>query len=796
MRVKEKEASSSLADPASILGTADGTTRVNSGARVTDAPVPPALSFRNHLSSAGKPRTTASEKSTSSGFASSQPADSSSSSAEANTMSTKRVAVPSSDTPMKLPKRLHHTGSSETSGGHNEHEGEQNASYDTLRQGAYVLTSDQTLIAPMNTPHTVSAKTGGIMQLAGASSESTETTLPATSAVLEGTTANTGIRRTDSPTGSQSIFPPVASEPTVSTPSLSTSGAYTLPPGSADNREDRKQISSISSATSRTVSQESPCMVRNVPFSSHALPFPNMNTSSQEQSSSSSQITFTPSMFNSTVTITQRSIAATSNRANVTTPQRQTLSDETLDSVQGALDTSHPSQTSELASNGAIGDDRSQGTNPGAVFLVSDVIARFGTLLQNDAGNTNNGRVGTGTLSTATSSNVSGVISSKDVPKDRPTNMSSGSDNPAHTGSGEVSRTVPLPTTSYGHMSAPIVRDSATPVSSNSISNVTVVSSDLVRSDLDQSLPIPTSAIDADPSLSPVPVDNVKAIQPAGARARSDTQLISDQGSSVFDPLSRASTVDKSFPGGTSTTDASVSTAVSNTTLGGMSSGEKETYSDDRPETKSTTQPLVTQLATAIEGLHNEFKSSLTDRQDYGTKDTTLTAIRQEKEDAVIPTGEQPQPSSYSMTTLSMTIQTADMSPIHLNLEGQNGLATRIILQGGDDTTSHNLNSTKHDLMAALTSAGIDTSAIRIDVASPASASSGTQTHDHHSHDSINTMSQGQNFSGGGNSSNSRYEQPASKFRTSETDTISDTYSVSQGSDQASFANGRVNITA
>ncbi len=243
--------------------------------------------------------------------------------------------------------------------------------------------------------------------------------------------------------------------------------------------------------------------------------------------------------------------------------------------------------------------------------------------------------------------------------------------------------------------------------------------------------------------------------------------------------------------------DATQSGSTTGGGLGsGASSGDGDASSDERNEIGGSPQPLMTQLANSIGSLHSEFASLLADRQsDLSDRSLSDTVKSGGRTDPSLGTDQSSGPSQ-DMTALSMTIQTADSSPIHLSLESENGLATRIILQSDDDVTAQNLNKNRHDLVAALTSAGIDTSTIKIDIVAPGSAGSNTQTHDHQSQSGMTFFAQGQGFAGGGQNSNPGYKPQLSIPDVMDRDATTETYASTRNNGPAMGRDGRLNITA
>ncbi|MBB2177853.1 hypothetical protein [Gluconacetobacter tumulicola] len=100
--------------------------------------------------------------------------------------------------------------------------------------------------------------------------------------------------------------------------------------------------------------------------------------------------------------------------------------------------------------------------------------------------------------------------------------------------------------------------------------------------------------------------------------------------------------------------------------------------------------------------------------------------------------------SADGSTSLSMTILTDDSTPVHVRLEGTDGLTTGVVLQSEDLGTARHLADNKHELVAALTAAGVDVSNLKIDVVAASSSN----------HDFQN---QGQNQNADGTAYNSNF---------------------------------------
>lgn len=77
--------------------------------------------------------------------------------------------------------------------------------------------------------------------------------------------------------------------------------------------------------------------------------------------------------------------------------------------------------------------------------------------------------------------------------------------------------------------------------------------------------------------------------------------------------------------------------------------------------------------------------------------------------------------SAGGSTSLSMTILTEDSTPVHVRVEGTDGLTTGVVLQSEDLGTARHLADNRHELVAALTAAGVDVSNLKIDVVAASS---------------------------------------------------------------------------
>ncbi|NVN05696.1 hypothetical protein HW509_08800 [Asaia spathodeae] len=222
---------------------------------------------------------------------------------------------------------------------------------------------------------------------------------------------------------------------------------------------------------------------------------------------------------------------------------------------------------------------------------------------------------------------------------------------------------------------------------------------------------------------------------------------------------------------------------------------------EKQPETKSQEKTTVTELASAIHGL-SEFQSLVAAKpSSIGVEahhvlaqenTANLQAPSQTADLSAVGTQSTDIPS-----TLSMTVQTEDNTPVHLIFEGEGGLATRVILQSDDDLTTQHLAGNRKELLAALNSAGVDTSAMRLDIVTPA-----TNAGDSHQGSPQQDNTGRADLSGGfmgsnpqqnqqGNSANSRLSPQAPASQINEPSPA-----ISHPSKEAQSPAGRINITA
>jgi hypothetical protein len=108
-------------------------------------------------------------------------------------------------------------------------------------------------------------------------------------------------------------------------------------------------------------------------------------------------------------------------------------------------------------------------------------------------------------------------------------------------------------------------------------------------------------------------------------------------------------------------------------------------------------------------------------------------------------------------TGVSMTVMTADSTPVHVRVQGSDGVTTGVVLQSEDAATAHHLANTRHELVAALDAAGVNVGQIKIDVVSASDTSNNASQQDNGSAaggafgGADTSAGQGGNQSSGGN---------------------------------------------
>lgn len=94
-----------------------------------------------------------------------------------------------------------------------------------------------------------------------------------------------------------------------------------------------------------------------------------------------------------------------------------------------------------------------------------------------------------------------------------------------------------------------------------------------------------------------------------------------------------------------------------------------------------------------------------------------------------------------------MTIMTDDSTPVHVRLEGTDGLTTGVFLQSEDVGTARHMADNRHELVAALSAAGVDVSNLKIDVVT-ASSNNGDNFQDQNQNQNADGTAYNGGFSG------------------------------------------------
>ncbi|WP_438383724.1 hypothetical protein ABHV46_06185 [Asaia sp. BMEF1] len=260
------------------------------------------------------------------------------------------------------------------------------------------------------------------------------------------------------------------------------------------------------------------------------------------------------------------------------------------------------------------------------------------------------------------------------------------------------------------------------------------------------------------PDRSPLMTTNSDAGQPPAATQTPDLQktlvakgdsMVALESSAPHTPASATQPVQ---------TDASISgNAAPGIAHDTPPQGSGSSAEDEKSGRKLAEKADASSLATSISG-QSGFHTLVTNQN---TKNTTTASdesgagnqahVSQDTSEAQIAT------VSGISNTLSMTVQTEDNTPVRLVFEGEGGLATRITLQSDDTSTAQHLASNKKDLLTALSAAGIDTSAMKLDI-----VTTSTNTGDSHKESQPGNSSTGSDFSGTFMGGNSQQNQPGS----------------------------------
>lgn len=159
----------------------------------------------------------------------------------------------------------------------------------------------------------------------------------------------------------------------------------------------------------------------------------------------------------------------------------------------------------------------------------------------------------------------------------------------------------------------------------------------------------------------------------------------------------------------------------------GSTSGESASADDNRDDTNSPTASQTTTSVNLPPGImpSGSFAAALNDSGTATQKDTAPkeTGGAHGTDGTIIAPPLMAQ-SDDGSTSLSMTIMTDDSTPVHVRLEGTDGLTTGVFLQSEDIGTARHLADNRHELVAALSAAGVDVSNLKIDVVTAGSNNS------------------------------------------------------------------------
>ena len=189
----------------------------------------------------------------------------------------------------------------------------------------------------------------------------------------------------------------------------------------------------------------------------------------------------------------------------------------------------------------------------------------------------------------------------------------------------------------------------------------------------------------------------------------------------------------------------------------GGTHGESASADDNRDEANAQTASRTTTGLNLPLNLmpSGSFATTLNDagsapRGDFTSKETGTSRETDGKTIASPVTVQ----SDNGSTSLSMTIMTDDSTPVHVRLEGTDGLTTGVFLQSEDVGTARHMADNRHELVAALSAAGVDVSNLKIDVVT-ASSNNGDNFQNQNQNQNADSTAYNGGFSGnmsGGNS--------------------------------------------
>lgn len=292
------------------------------------------------------------------------------------------------------------------------------------------------------------------------------------------------------------------------------------------------------------------------------------------------------------------------------------------------------------------------------------------------------------------------------VPDARITQVSSGSDNNTTATTGMDTLLAAVDQVTSGHVTTSGRSDTAAPVSIPAITGSSPSVQSTTQTD--------DTASAQQPSSQNVTVSNVVVATSSRADSRDSLAALSTATDYTASPAYNAVT------GAAGEVAGDVSGTSAQNGLSDHSDNTGQEMDEGTQNTEART-PADLRLSTAGIAVPTSFtvehEGNATDTQsvqmDSRTDDGEESGIRFLSSPAV-------SQSSDGTTSVSMTIMTADSTPVHVRLEGANGITTGVILESADDATSHHLASNRHELVTALGASGIDVGNLKIDVVTAA----------------------------------------------------------------------------
>ncbi|WP_342627653.1 hypothetical protein AAC691_16210 [Nguyenibacter vanlangensis] len=144
----------------------------------------------------------------------------------------------------------------------------------------------------------------------------------------------------------------------------------------------------------------------------------------------------------------------------------------------------------------------------------------------------------------------------------------------------------------------------------------------------------------------------------------------------------------------------------------------------DIPTTNAIHLPFETPLSAAFAATLDDRTSATQSVQTRNLLDGNIDTGAQTVSSPVLSR------SADGSSSLSLTVLTGDSSPVHVRVDGADGIATGVVLQSDDDITARHLADNRHDLVAALDAAGIDVHNLKIDVVAAGHDGAGNQGRD------------------------------------------------------------------